>query len=580
MSNEVEIYIPCCDASLPIVEINSFLFNKFWSDAKVNYLGFKKPNFELHNPNHKFISVADKQEGGANNWTRYIHQHLKTLDVKHIIFSIDDYWICQKPNLDLIHKALETSVANNKVGRFDLTFDSQVEGNIFPVEAFKPHRIAVKHPQAPYRVSTQPAIWKLDYLLELLDNNWSPWQFELSGTEVVKNKYKNTNLTFCYYDEHMVDYPLRTIAKGAVSRHNPNKFNVLGFSTDTIKELVEHGYFTEDELIWGQWEGKVPTFEEKGGYNFDPGKMEFHPTSKTFWKEYHSVYNTKPLINLFDECFSHTEKLWGYISSNGTDAWGEPKNVRFCSKMQNFNGITLFTDHYLGNRDFIESINTRQKIAWLCESPAVHPWAHEYILKTYDLFDLIITYDKKLSEKLPNAVYANIMETRVLPKNCKIHKKDKLVSLIAADKRSTEGHKYRFEIVEKFADKYKIDLWGSAFKSFNLKAEPLKDYCFSITVHNCRVNDFYTDALIDCFSMGTVPIFWGCPNIGEYFDEKGILSFETNEELEQILSDLSYEKYNKLMPHIKNNFEISKKFRTTKDDQIYNIIKERIKNEN
>tara|TARA_Y100001937_G_C6845710_1_gene209807 strand:- start:209 stop:451 length:243 start_codon:yes stop_codon:yes gene_type:complete len=80
--------------------------------------------------------------------------------------------------------------------------------------------------------------------------------------------------------------------------------------------------------------------------------------------------------------------------------------------------------------------------------------------------------------------------------------------------------------------------------------------------------------------MGTVPIFWGCPNIGEYFDEKGILSFETNEELEQILSDLSYEKYNKLMPHIKNNFEISKKFRTTKDDQIYNIIKERIKNEN
>ena len=75
------------------------------------------------------------------------------------------------------------------------------------------------------------------------------------------------------------------------------------------------------------------------------------------------------------------------------------------------------------------------------------------------------------------------METRVAKKDCMISKKENLVSLIASNKRITPGHKYRFEIKEKFAEKYNIHLWGTAFRSFQNKTEPLKSYCFSIVVH-------------------------------------------------------------------------------------------------
>ena len=79
--------------------------------------------------------------------------------------------------------------------------------------------------------------------------------------------------------------------------------------------------------------------------------------------------------------------------------------------------------------------------------------------------------------------------------------------------------------------------------------------------------------------LGTVPIFWGCPNIGDYFDEKGIITFDTVDELDKILQSLSFELYETMLPHIKNNYEMAKKHQITKDDQIYNVIKEHI-NEN
>ena len=573
MSKIPKIYIPCCDESLPIIKINSYLFNKLWPEAEVHYLGFQKPDYEFYNKNHFFHSMAPKQEGGASRWTRYLHEFLSNIEDESIIFSIDDYWLCQKPNTSMIELANSILKGNPKVGRFDLTFDSHVEGNFIPAKTIGVHQVSVKDPRAQYRISTQPAGWNLKFLLEILDNDWSPWQFELNGSSLASKRYPDSYHTFCFTDQSMIEYPLRTIAKGAVSRHNPGKYNVLGLPIDIIRDLVKQKFFTEQQLIWGQWNGNVPTFYEKGGYDFDPSSLPRHEASKTNWREYYCIYPSAEKVNLFDSCFSHTKDLWGYVSSNGNNHWGKPKNINYVLKQNSFNNITIFTDHYLGNREFIKSIDSPKKVAWICEPPSIHSWAYESISKTHDLFDLIVSYDSSLAEKYDNCVHSIIMETRLKPEECGIHKKANLISLIASNKKMSDGHRFRFDIANKFANKYNIDLWGSAFVKFDLKSQPLKNYCFSITVHNCKINDFYTEALVDCFLAGTVPIFWGCPNIGDYFDSRGILSFDTLGDLEKILNDVSFELYDSMEPYIRNNFEIAKKHQVTKDDQLIDVIK-------
>ena len=283
-------YIPCCNESLPIIKISSYLFNKFWPELEVNYLGFKKPDYKFYNKNHKFHSMAPVQEGGASKWTRYIHDFMKNIPDEYLFFFIDDYWLCQAPEIELIENCCDL-MKEKDIGRIDLTFDAQVEKEIQDLTEFKNYSIGTRSVNSLYRISTQPSLWNKDYLLEILKHDWSPWEFELKGTDYVKIKYPNKKQTLAFYDQNMNTYPVRTIAKGAVSRFNPGKYNVLGMSFETIKDLISKQFFKEEELIWGQWNGKVPSFNELGGYSFHPRLLDYHESSKTHFKEYYCVYN-------------------------------------------------------------------------------------------------------------------------------------------------------------------------------------------------------------------------------------------------------------------------------------------------
>ena len=91
---------------------------------------------------------------------------------------------------------------------------------------------------------------------------------------------------------------------------------------------------------------------------------------------------------------------------------------------------------------------------------------------------------------------------------------------------------------------------------------------------NSSENNYFTETLVDVFRQGTVPIFWGCPNVGEYFNEKGILHFETGQQLFDILDNLSEDLYESKMEYIKENFELAKQYVSMDDTFTTNLIRE------
>ena len=145
--------------------------------------------------------------------------------------------------------------------------------------------------------------------------------------------------------------------------------------------------------------------------------------------------------------------------------------------------------------------------------------------------------------------------------------------MIASHKTISDGHRFRHEIFGGLQSKHKFDMWGSGYRRFDSKNDPLKDYYFSISVMNCKVDNFFTEVLVDNFRLGTVPIFWGCPNIGEYFDERGIITFDTMEDLDNILSTLTVKDYTDRLDYIKKNLIISKEYVSTDDIVANTIIK-------
>tara|TARA_R110001592_G_scaffold15315_2_gene66974 strand:- start:7368 stop:8258 length:891 start_codon:yes stop_codon:yes gene_type:complete len=85
-----------------------------------------------------------------------------------------------------------------------------------------------------------------------------------------------------------------------------------------------------------------------------------------------------------------------------------------------------------------------------------------------------------------------------------------------------------------------------------------KDSMFNVAIENVKQKNWY-NKIGDNFLSKTIPIYWGCPNIGEFgYDDRGIINFNNEEELLNIVNNLTPELYYQMKPYIDYNYQIAK----------------------
>jgi len=232
--------------------------------------------------------------------------------------------------------------------------------------------------------------------------------------------------------------------------------------------------------------------------------------------------------------------------------------------------LCVYTDTKL-----FEPLIAKFNIAWLLEPMAVRTDTYEYILRNPNKFDLILTYTREFYENpiLKNKIrYYQFGGCWVKPEDSKIYDKTKDTSIIASWKKMTEGHKLRHETIGKF--KGMIDVYGNGYKFIQNKLEGHKDYRYSIIIENIRQDFWFTEKIIDAFACGSIPIYWGCPSIGNFFNIDGIITFNDLQKLECILQkNVSERDYNNRMKAIIENFNKVEDYRWC-EKSIYEAIKE------
>lgn len=264
-----------------------------------------------------------------------------------------------------------------------------------------------------------------------------------------------------------------------------------------------------------------------------------------------------------------------------------PNKVEYVTGNKNYNGITVFIDKCfdVGEDKIIDEINSTVKCAWFHDPRQINDLQQSRLLNLeknhLNKLDYIMTYDEYLLDTYPNkCIYTADNGIWIQDENIKIHEKTKLMSMIYSFKNWTEGHRLRHLIAQQNIEG--LDLFGDGSSHpVKYKEEALVDYQFSITIENSRSKYYYTEKLLDCFAVGTIPIYWGCKNIDEYFDGRGILKFNDLNELAEIFNHINEEPnlYNLMFPYVKNNFEIAKDYIRYEDwifDNVYKtIIKEK-----
>lgn len=179
-------------------------------------------------------------------------------------------------------------------------------------------------------------------------------------------------------------------------------------------------------------------------------------------------------------------------------------------------------------------------VAWLLEPPSLHDTHYRKAVELEDHFDYILTFDTKYLERGDKWLYYPLGGSWIEPPDWKVWDKAKSVSIIVSEKTGAVGHQMRHEAVRRF---HQVDVWGRGYTRVASKVTALAQYRYSIVIESVKLDAYFSEKLIDCLSQGTIPIYWGCPSIGDFFDLDGIIPFDSLDDLPRILEEEATPKY-------------------------------------
>jgi hypothetical protein len=104
-----------------------------------------------------------------------------------------------------------------------------------------------------------------------------------------------------------------------------------------------------------------------------------------------------------------------------------------------------------------------------------------------------------------------------------------------------------------------IDIYGNEWENSGIKDSRIKgqvsnkkdaliDYEFSIAIENCLERDYFTEKITDCILTDATPIYYGCPDIEQFFNSQYVLSnLNDTSELIKILRQSNSKQTKKLL---------------------------------
>jgi len=197
----------------------------------------------------------------------------------------------------------------------------------------------------------------------------------------------------------------------------------------------------------------------------------------------------------------------------------------------------------------------------LFEPPSIQGAYYALLPLLASRYHRIFTHDLDLSRRLANARRithgGSWLNTTVDP----MSDRSAHISLIASEKATTEGHKLRHRIANWVSIRHpEVRLLGRGYHPFEERSEGFLPYRYSVVIENCQRDGYFTEKLIDCLLCGTVPIYWGDPAVGKYFDMAGIIYCEDEAQLRDAIASATVEDYAARAEARRRNAQIAQLF--------------------
>ena len=159
----------------------------------------------------------------------------------------------------------------------------------------------------------------------------------------------------------------------------------------------------------------------------------------------------------------------------------------------------------------------------LMQEPYV-PGSREWMVNGHERYSYVFTHHQlpRFNQKkyircqpaVPWHVNKNYDELKLL----NAPTKQKQLSWITSNLTLLPGHKARVDFLNFLgASNITIDIYGKGINFIEDKWDGLAPYRYSLAIENSSSPDYWTEKVADCFLSWTVPIYYGCTNLEEYF---------------------------------------------------------------
>jgi hypothetical protein len=227
----------------------------------------------------------------------------------------------------------------------------------------------------------------------------------------------------------------------------------------------------------------------------------------------------------------------------------------FFSKIQSNQNI----DFYIDTLEYYP--NSHIKVFFQSEPLIIHTNMNridyiDYLSKNFEKYDYIFLYDPFLLQ-VPN-VHKKICGGTWIPKenylSINTSKKEFQISNLTGFKNLSAGHTFRHQLYinQQFFQEFPIVFFRSSAppiipeiltnplipKELTAKTILFDTFQFSIVIENTREKNCFSEKIIDCLITKTIPIYYGCENISEYFDTTGWILLSDIDFLETLYQKL------------------------------------------
>lgn len=241
--------------------------------------------------------------------------------------------------------------------------------------------------------------------------------------------------------------------------------------------------------------------------------------------------------------------------------------------------VEIWVDNFNGIEIFNENIKVFVQI-----EPNEIMGLNEHIIRNSNRFDYVFTYEKQVLDSISNGILFEYGTKWIDINNYDLNKpKEFSVSTVCGHKTITENHRLRQRLWYKqdkinIPKKFFLSRLGGV-ENFNDNPilgehkEVLFDSMYHICIENVSKENFFTEKLIDCLLCKTIPVYIGCPNIGDYFDLDGFIIVNSFSEAIEKCNQLTSEFYDSRREVIEKNRNLAMSW-IDFNERLYNKIKE------